>query len=128
MRKILSLALLATLAGCAYPGTQRVAGLNALVGKPESDLVRVYGVPSRAFDTGGSRFLAYHSSRIATIPGAGGFYGGWGGGWGPGFGPAWGGGWGGGFPPEITQRDCETTFELTAGVVKSWTLRGNDCS
>jgi hypothetical protein len=32
-----------------------------------------------------------------------------------------------GFGLEIVQRDCDTTFELKAGIVQSWNLRGNDC-
>ncbi len=123
MRKTLFLAGILALAGCAYPNPQHVAQLNALVGKSETDLIRTYGVPNRVYDSGGNRFLAYDRSRIETIPGD------------PGFGPYWGGpywggwGWGGwgGFPPEIVQRQCETTFELTAGLVKSWSLRGNAC-
>jgi hypothetical protein len=61
-------------------------------------------------------------SHIDSIPGDGFGYGG--------FGP-WAGGFGyggfGGFGPEIIQRDCDTTFELKAGIVQSWSLRGNDC-
>jgi hypothetical protein len=121
------LACALALSACAYPNPQHVAAMNALVGKSESDLVRTLGVPSRTYDTGGHRFLAYSRSKLETIPGSG-FGPWWGGGgyWGGGY---WGGGWGGwgGFPPEIVQRDCETTFDLLNGTVQSWTFRGNDC-
>jgi hypothetical protein len=110
------------LAGCAYPNPEHVAESNALVGKTETQLVRALGVPSRTYETGGHKFLAYSRSKLETIPGD------------PGFGPGWGwgywhGGWGGwgGFPPEIIQRDCESTFDLVNGVVQSWSFRGNDC-
>ncbi len=122
MRKTLLLALLAV-AGCAYPNPQHVQALNALVGKSETDLIRSYGVPNRTYESGGDKFLAYSRNRIETIPGDPGF-----GPWGYGYG--WGG-WGGygfgGFPPEVVQRDCETTFELARGIVKTWSLRGNAC-
>ena len=124
--RTLGLACALGLGACAYPNPQHVAALNALVGKSEADLVRTLGVPNRTYDTGGHRFLAFSRSKLETIPGDPGF-GPWGGGfWG---GPYWGGGWGGwgGFPPEIVQRDCETTFDLLNGTVQTWTLRGNDC-
>ncbi len=120
MRKYLTLAGLAILAGCAYPSPQHVAALNALVGKSEADLVRTYGVPVRSVETGGSKFVAYNDHHIESFPDYpyfGGAYG-WRGGWG------WGGGFGYG---DIQEFNCETTFELQADVVKRWSLRGNAC-
>jgi hypothetical protein len=123
MRKILALAGLTLLAGCAYPNPRHVAELNGLVGKSETDLLRSYGVPSRTYDTRGSRFVSYQMTRIESVPGD----------FGPGFGyggfgyGAYGYGGFGGFGPEIIQRDCDTTFELKAGIVASWSLRGNAC-
>jgi hypothetical protein len=118
MRKPFFLAGLALLAGCAYPNPQHVAALNALVGKSEADVVRSYGVPVRSVETGGSKFIAYSTHRIESFP-EGPYWGyGWRGGW----------GWGGGFGyPDIEQFDCETTFELQGGIVKTWSLRGNAC-
>jgi hypothetical protein len=115
-----ALAAMLALAGCVYPNPQHVSAMNALVGKSETDLVHTLGVPSRTYETGGHKFLAYSRSKLETIPGDPGFgpWGGWG----------WGGGFGwGGFPPEIVQRDCETTFDLLGGVVQAWSFRGNDC-
>ncbi len=111
------------LGACAYPNPAHVAALNAMIGKSEQDVVQTYGVPSRTYDTAGHRYLAYSASRLETIPG-GPYFGGpyWGGPWGGGW-----GGWGGGFPPEIVQRDCETTFNLQNHVVLNWSLRGNAC-
>lgn len=123
MRKFLILAAVAALTACAAPGEQRATYLNTMVGKPESELVRAFGVPSRSYEVAGSKFLAYRESRISSTPGVGYGYGyGWG---------RWGGypyGYAGGIPPEIQQRDCETTFELVGGIVKTWTLRGNACN
>jgi hypothetical protein len=125
MRKIITLGALAALAGCAYPSPQHVQALNSMVGKPEVDLVRTYGVPNRTIDTAGHRFLAYSESHIDDFGG----YPGWGGYGGFGYG-GWGrfGGFYGGFPDdEIVQEQCTTTFELANGLVQSWKLKGNDC-
>jgi hypothetical protein len=127
MRKLATLAGVLALSACAYPNPQHVAALNALIGKSETDLIRSQGVPSRTYDAGGHKFLAYSRSRIESIPGSPGF-GGFG--YGYGYGPYWGGGWGGwggGFPPDIIQRDCETTFEIANGMVLHWGFRGNAC-
>jgi hypothetical protein len=57
-------------------------------------------------------------SRIESYPDGWGWGGGWHRGW---------GGWGAGWGPDIETRDCNTTFELKAGVVQSWSIRGNAC-
>jgi hypothetical protein len=124
MRKAVILAGVLALSACAYPGPnpQLVAQLEALKGKPEAELIRNLGVPTRTYDSSGHRFLAFDRTRYESIPG----------GPGPGFG-YWGGwrygGWGGwgAFPAEIVKRDCEITFDLAGGVVQTWQLRGNDC-
>ncbi len=126
---VLALASTALLAACAYPSPQHVQALDALIGKSETDLVRARGVPTKTYETGGLKFLAYDMHRIDSLPGDAGFYPGFGyGGFGyGGFGyGAFGGGFGG-FGPEIVQRDCSTTFELKGGSVQRWSLRGNDC-
>jgi hypothetical protein len=114
MRKAALLAGVLGLSACAYPNPQHVAELNALVGKSETDLLRTQGVPTRTYAVAGHTFLAYSRSRIESLPGD------------PGFGPYGWGGWGG-FPPEIIQRDCDTTFEVANGVVLHWSFRGNAC-
>ena len=78
MRKLLALAGVALLAGCAYPNPQHVQALNALIGKSETDLLRSYGVPNRTYDSAGHKFLAYSRNRIESIPGDGFGYGGFG--------------------------------------------------
>ena len=124
MRRFFVFSALLGLAGCAYPNPQHVRELNALVGKPEPDLLRSYGVPTRTYDTSGLRFVSYQMSRIETLPGDGFGYGGFGyGGFGYG---GFGYGGFGGFGPEIIQRDCTTTFELQNHVLRSYSLRRND--
>ncbi len=122
MRKILPLATLALLAGCAYPTPERVNSLNALVGKTDTDLVRALGVPTKTYATGGHQFLSFSHSRIESYPG---FGPGYGFGYGYGWGPRWG--WGGYYGTDIVQTDCDITFELTNGIAQSWTLRGSGC-
>ena len=105
------------LAGCVtYSLEQRQAALAAFVGKDEADVVRVFGVPPRVYETDGHRFIAYIEQRTDVIPG-------W---YGPGWGPGWYGPYGG-LPPEVIQRVCVTTFEIDAGKVTSYSLQGNAC-
>ena len=125
MRRFFVFSALLGLVGCAYPDPQHVRELNALVGRTEPDLLRSYGVPTRTYDTSGLRFVSYQMSRIESVPGDGFGYGAFGyGGFGYG---GFGYGGFGGFGPEIIQRDCTTTFELQNHIVRSYSLRGNDC-
>ena len=119
MRRILPFALLLSIVGCA-PGFDRRVYLSTLIGQPETELVRQLGVPTRTYDAGGRRFVAYDERR-AEIFGGGPFFGG-------GFG-YFGAGYGlyGAFPAQVVERGCETTFELAEGRVLSWSLRGNSC-
>ena len=121
MKTTVVIALLG-LAACSG-GFDRAAYLNTLVGQDETALVRQLGVPSRVFDTPGHHFLAYRQQRVDYIPG-GPFFGG---GYGRGFGYGYGG-LGFGFPPEIVERQCETTFDVVGGRVQSWALRGDACN
>ena len=73
MRKAAILASVLAVSACAYPNPQHVAALNALIGKQEADLIRAEGVPSRTYEAGGHKFLAYSRSRIESIPGSPGF-------------------------------------------------------
>ena len=136
MRYVLFL-LPVLLAGCAVDGIrERQAQLAPLIGQSETTLIQRLGVPSRTYETGGSKFLAYTQNSIEYDPGSGPFFdgfggygfGGFGGGfYGPGvYGPFGYGGYGG-FPPEIYQDHCETTFQVTGGMVRSFSVRGNAC-
>jgi hypothetical protein len=107
------------LAGCVAPGpSEREIALSSLVGQPESEAVKLLGVPSRSFETGGKRYLAYSESRLDAYPGFvpyGGYY------------SRYRGFYGGLYGPQIVQRACETTLEIANGKVASFALRGNAC-
>ncbi len=107
-------------AACATGPDHRVV-LASLVGQPEAEAVRQLGVPTRAYETGGRKFLAYDERRADLLPGTP-FLGGYGG-----FGFGAGYGYLGGFPPQIIERGCETTLEVAGGRVVSWALRGAAC-
>jgi hypothetical protein len=113
MRSVLLPALLVGAAGCVDGLAARQAYLNRFVGQPEAVLVQQMGVPTRTYATAGTKFLAYDERRVDVIPAF----------------PAYGffNGWYGGFPPQVVDLQCETTFEVTDGTVKSFTLRGNAC-
>ena len=117
MRRSVLLILALLLAGCVNQLAQRQAFLNQFVGHPDSDLVKQLGVPTRTYETGGVKYLAYDESRVDLIPGL------------PPYGPGpwWAYGGYGGFPPQLVNLECETTFAIAGGVVKSYTLRGNAC-
>ena len=114
MRVLKPLVLAALLAGCST-AADRAAYLNRLIGHSETDVVQQLGMPDRAIDTDGHRFLAYDSHSSATFfggPVVGGFYG-------AGYYPFW--------PDTVVTRQCETTVELTNGRVATWSLRGLGC-
>jgi hypothetical protein len=118
MRRPVLLILTVLLAGCVNQLAQRQAFLNQLIGHPDSDLVQQLGVPTRTYETDGTKYLAYDESRVQLVPAL------------PPYGPGpwWAyGGYGGGFPPQVINLACETTFAVAGGVVKSYTLRGNAC-
>jgi hypothetical protein len=114
-RTLLVLALL--LGGCVNLLAQREAFLQQFVGKPDSVLVQQLGVPTRSYETGGVKYLAYTESRVDLVPSTPAL----------GFGPPFWGWYGGGFPPQVVNLVCETTFAVTDGTVRSFTLRGNAC-
>ncbi len=104
----------ATLAGCDT-GPSRQEFLASLVGRPESDAIRLLGAPTHLIEANGHRFLAYQDSGVGYVPTAP---------FGP-FGP-----FGFGYYAPVAYpvvRTCDTTLEVVAGRVASWTLRGNAC-
>lgn len=105
----------AALAGCTDQLAQREAYLGRFIGQPDAVLVQQLGVPSRSYETGGVKYLAYDESRVDIVPGP------------PTFAPFYTGWYNGGFPPQVIELTCETTFEVSAGTVKAFTLRGNAC-
>ena len=100
-------------AACANQLAQRQARLAPLVGRPVADVIQQLGVPDRTFQAGGVEYLAYVERRVEILPGV------WGG-------PFWLGGLDN-IPPEVVQWQCETTFTIAAGVVRSFSLHGNAC-
>ena len=132
INKIIPVIALLALSGCAIQTEAQIkAQLDHHIGENEASLIRELGVPTRSFQSGGQRFLAYYTGyqQVDNFGGFGGGFGGWGwrGGWG-----GWGGGWGpGGFndwgPSNIISYGCETTYEVTGGHVMGWTRHGNDC-
>ena len=111
--------LLCTLAGACATGPDRRLVLASLVGQSETEVVRQLGVPTRSYETGGRKFIAYDERRTDVVPpqpfiGGFGYFG-------------YGYGTFGAFPAQLVERGCETTFEVSGGRVVSWSLRGNAC-
>jgi hypothetical protein len=103
------------LAGCVDQLAERQAYLSHLVGQPETTLLQQMGVPTRTYETAGMKFLAYDEHRVDIISAF------------PMYGPFFMGWYGGGFPPQVIDQQCETTFAVSDGTVRSFTLRGNAC-
>ena len=107
------------LTACTNGLAEHQAELNRLIGHPESEVVQLFGVPSRTFDSGGVKYLAYTDKREDFLPGAPPFpY--------P-YGPPFYGWYGPGIAPRIVTLICETTFAISDGIVRSVVLRGNAC-
>ncbi len=123
MRLPLMLIALLALAGCdnGQRIAEREAYLGQFIGQNEADLVRQVGVPTRAVDAGGRRFIVYENRRVDFVPGPPIIP------YGP-FGPRYGFGYGyAAAPPQAVEFVCETTFEVAAGKVSGYSLRGNAC-
>jgi hypothetical protein len=114
MRGLWRFALAGVLAACTNGLAQKQAELAKWVGKPETDLVGLMGVPTRTYETGGMKFLTYDDRQAEIIPGP------------PYYGPTpfW---YGGAFPSSVVTRECDTTFTVTDGIVRAFSLRGNAC-
>lgn len=115
LRETVLLLLGAAVAGCTNQLAARQAYLSRFIGQPETVLVQQMGVPTRSYETGGEKFLAYDEHHVDIVPS---WYGG---------GPFFMGWYGGGFPPDVVDWRCETTFDVVGGTVRSFTLRGNAC-
>jgi hypothetical protein len=115
MRRAILLLLAAQVTACGDQLAARQAYLAHFVGQPESVVVQQMGVPTRTFETGGVRYLAYNQHRIELIPAF------------TAYGPFFPGWYGGGLPPQVVELQCETTFEVAEGTVRAFTLRGNAC-
>ena len=107
------------LAGCAV-GPTHAEKMSALVGQPTSVLVARLGVPNRRITVGGVTYFAYVKRRVSYTSGSYGV--------GPIYYAYYGPFIGGGFPPEYNSESCTTTFAIEGKLVRSFTLRGNDCN
>ena len=119
MARSIRILALCLLAGACASGPDRRLALASLVGQPETEVIRQLGVPTRSYETGGRKFIAYAEQRaelIPPVPFIGGF-----GYFGYGYGSF------GSFPAQVVERGCETTFEVSGGRVVSWSLRGSAC-
>lgn len=120
MFRYLVLASSALLSACATTAEyERI--LNSWVGVQEIDLVRTWGPPIQAYETGGRKFIVYESRRNVFIPGTA-----------PTYQTNVVGNTAyttavGGSPAMNIGRSCVTTFELDGAKVVSWTYKGNDC-
>lgn len=114
MRRGVLLLLMGLLGGCANQLAARQAYLSQFIGQPDSAVVQAMGVPTRTYETGGVKYIAYNEHRIDVIPA------------GPTYAPYFMG-WYNAFPPQVIEFTCETTFEVVDGKVRSFNLRGNAC-
>lgn len=131
--------MLVSLTACSGPTKEQRRQLDALVGKTEVDVVRAFGVPTRTFLANNHLFLAYIDNETQYYPGSMGWGWGWGGlvgvapagvvgaAWAVGAAGVWGVGHGRRLPPSYYNSVCQTTFELSEGLVRGWTMRGDGC-
>ena len=108
------------LAGCATAENYE-RKLASWVGASETDLIRAWGAPQQAFDSGSSRFLTFSSHRNVFLPGTA-----------PTVQTTFSGNTAytnqyGGSPAMNIGMSCVTTFEVMNGRVVSWRYQGNDC-
>ncbi|HEY6440896.1 MAG TPA: hypothetical protein VIY55_12810 [Acetobacteraceae bacterium] len=115
MRRVILLVLTGFVAGCVDQLAARQAYLSRFIGQPEVVLVQQMGVPARTYATSGMKYLAYDEHQVDIVPAF------------PSYSPFFTGWYGGGFPPQVIDLQCETTFEVSDGTVRSFTLRGNAC-
>lgn len=110
-RNALPLLACLVLAACEDPRAARMLAMNQFVGYSEQILIEHLGIPTRTYETDGVKYLAYDERRTDIIPPPPIFN--------PWFAPA--------MPAQVIERWCETTFQVSGGLVRSFTLRGNSC-
>ena len=120
MRRLIPILALIALAACTDGGAARRAFLSSLVGQPETEMVRLFGVPARTYEAGGHRFATYDERRLDIVSGP--FFG-----FGVGYWRGSGIFYADPVPPAVIETGCETTFEIDRGTIIGWTLRGNWC-
>jgi hypothetical protein len=102
------------LGGCASGLAVRQQELTHWVGQPEGDLLAAMGAPNRSYDSGAMKVLTYEETHIEQGP-SGPYY------FGPGPGAI------NGFSGRVYSSFCDTTFTITGGVVRAFSLRGDGC-
>jgi hypothetical protein len=125
--RALPLLPLALLAACASEPPAPPSG--AWIGRSEAELVGALGVPTRVYEAGGSRFLAYEragTAAPAVVPSFGFGVGRASGGWGSATG--FGTGLGLSFGPFGAAGPCTTSYELRDGRVVNALRQGPGCA
>ena len=116
-RRWLSILGVLLLTGCGSSLAERQAELARWIGRPETELVQAMGAPNRSYETENIKVLTYEDSQVFIWPGT----------------PYWQTlgpypwGTGGSLPPQAINSVCDTTFTVSGGVVKAFSLRGNGC-
>jgi hypothetical protein len=95
--------------------------VSSWVGHSEIELIRSWGAPQQAYESGRTKFLVYSSSRNVYLPGSA-----------PTYTTTVIGNTAytnasGGTPDQNLNFSCQTTFEVSNGEIVSWSFRGNDC-
>ena len=116
MRRLIPALMAGLLVGCSNQLAIRQAQLNAWIGRPETELISVFGVPDRTYETKGVKFIAYTEQRVDLLPGPPGYA----------FGPPFGL-YPNAMPPQAVALTCDTSFAIVGGTVRSYSLRGNAC-
>ena len=121
MKKIVYLLIFSVvISGCATTaGYKKV--VNSWVGHSELELIRSWGAPQQTYESGGSKFLVYNSSRNVYLPGTA-----------PTYTTTVIGNTAytnssGGTSAQNLHFSCQTTFEVRNEKIISWRFRGNDC-
>jgi hypothetical protein len=95
--------------------------VDSWVGSSELELIRSWGPPQQAYESGGVKFLAYNSSRNVYLAGTA-----------PTYTTTYIGNTAytsssGGTPAQNLNLNCQTTFEISDGKIVSWRFQGNAC-
>ncbi len=117
---ILSLSILALLAGCATTENYEKI-LGTWVGSSEQQLIQSWGPPSSVYESGGQKYLTYTKSRSGYIPGTS-----------PTYQTQIIGNTAyttssGGSPGFAYTKSCKTTFTIQGTRISGWRYEGNNC-
>lgn len=120
MRYLIIVLLLLALSGCGFPKGYKEA-MSSWIGADERQLLANFGPPNRAYESGGTKYLTWSSSKNVTIPGQDPYY----------TSTVVGNqvytqSYGGTDDTNINLR-CEFTFVIENGRVTTWRAKGNNC-